>query len=77
MVLIYKDLLKADAIEEKKGIFAFFGEINREMKKVRWPKKKELSKYTMTVLSTVIFASVFFALIDLCISYFIRFFMNI
>lgn len=76
MVLIYKDLLKANGMVEKQSIVNFCGDINREMKKVSWPKGKELTRYTITVLSTVIFASVFFAIIDLCISFLIRFFMN-
>ncbi|MBO1514013.1 preprotein translocase subunit SecE [Metabacillus sp. BG109] len=44
------------------------------MKKVSWPKRKELSRYTIIVLSTVIVTSAFFAIIDLCISFLIRFF---
>ncbi|WP_299090275.1 preprotein translocase subunit SecE [uncultured Metabacillus sp.] len=71
-----KELLKADRIIEKRGIVKFFADINREMKKVSWPKSKELTRYTITVLSTVIFASVFFAIIDFCISFIIRFMMN-
>jgi preprotein translocase subunit SecE len=76
VVLIYKDVLKVDVVKEKKGIVKFYGDINREMKRVSWPKRKELSRYTIIVLSTVLFTSVFFAIIDLCISFIIRFFMN-
>jgi preprotein translocase subunit SecE len=54
----------------------FFRDVSREMKKVSWPKGKELKKYTITVLSTVIFASVFFAVIDLGISSLIRLFIE-
>ncbi|MGM0874726.1 MAG: preprotein translocase subunit SecE [Bacillota bacterium] len=63
-------------MKEKKDIVKFYGDINREMKKVSWPKRKELSRYTIIVLSTVLFTSVFLAIIDLCISFIIRFFMN-
>ncbi|QNF28737.1 preprotein translocase subunit SecE [Metabacillus sp. KUDC1714] len=77
VIFISRDLLKVDVVvEEKKGIVNFFGDINREMKKVSWPKRKELSRYTIIVLSTVIVTSAFFAIIDLCISFFIRFFLN-
>ncbi|MCM3218005.1 MULTISPECIES: preprotein translocase subunit SecE [Niallia] len=50
----------------------FFREVGREMKKVSWPKRKELTNYTITVLATVIFFSVFFALVDMGISELIR-----
>jgi preprotein translocase subunit SecE len=42
------------------------------MKKVSWPKGKELTRYTITVIATVAFAVVFFAIIDLGISSLIR-----
>ncbi|WP_223703248.1 preprotein translocase subunit SecE [Sutcliffiella deserti] len=51
----------------------FFRGVNREMKKVTWPKRKELTRYTITVVSTVIFVAVFFYVIDLGISELIRF----
>ncbi|ALX50635.1 preprotein translocase subunit SecE [Lentibacillus amyloliquefaciens] len=38
------------------------------MKKVSWPKGRELTSYTITVLTTVAFVAVFFAVIDLGIS---------
>lgn len=38
------------------------------MKKVTWPKGKELSSYTITVIATVAFVAIFFALIDLGIT---------
>jgi len=38
------------------------------MKKVSWPKGRELTSYTITVLTTVAFVAVFFAIIDLGIS---------
>lgn len=53
-------------------ILKFFREIGREMRKVSWPKKKELTNYTVTVLATVTFFAVFFAVIDLGISELIR-----
>ena len=43
------------------------------MRKVSWPKRKALTNYTITVLATVVFFAVFFAVIDLGISELIRF----
>ncbi|MDF0727594.1 preprotein translocase subunit SecE [Cytobacillus sp. S13-E01] len=56
-----------------KRLTKFFRDVVREMKKVSWPKQKELIRYTVIVLSTVFFVSVFFAVIDLGISEIIRF----
>ncbi|UII56059.1 preprotein translocase subunit SecE [Cytobacillus spongiae] len=53
-------------------VFSFFGDVGREVKKVSWPKRKELTSYTITVLATVIFFAVFFAVLDLGISELIR-----
>lgn len=49
-------------------ITKFFKDVSREMKKVSWPKGRELTSYTVTVLTTVAFVAVFFAVIDLSIS---------
>jgi preprotein translocase subunit SecE len=53
-------------------IVNFFKDVSREMRKVSWPKRKELTNYTVTVLATVIFFALFFAVIDLGISELIR-----
>ncbi|WP_409273038.1 preprotein translocase subunit SecE [Neobacillus sp. SCS-31] len=50
----------------------FFRDIAREMRKVSWPKKDELTRYTITVISTVAIFAVFFAVVDLGISKLIR-----
>ncbi|MFZ3590869.1 preprotein translocase subunit SecE [Bacillus sp. DJP31] len=50
----------------------FLRDVVREMKKVSWPKRKELTRYTITVVSTVAFVAVFFAIIDQGISALIR-----
>ncbi|HYK75027.1 MAG TPA: preprotein translocase subunit SecE [Pseudoneobacillus sp.] len=50
----------------------FFRDVVREMKKVSWPKRKELTRYTITVMATVAFMAVFFAVLDLGISELIR-----
>ncbi len=46
----------------------FFGDVWSELKKVRWPNRKELTTYTVVVLITVTLLAVFFYLIDLGIS---------
>ncbi|WP_442597456.1 preprotein translocase subunit SecE [Neobacillus sp. D3-1R] len=50
----------------------FFRDVVREMKKVSWPKRKELTRYTVIVMATVTFMAVFFAVLDLGISEVIR-----
>ena len=42
------------------------------MKKVTWPTGKELTNYTVTVISTVAFVAVFFAIVDAIISFFLN-----
>ncbi|WP_404446926.1 preprotein translocase subunit SecE [Sutcliffiella horikoshii] len=54
----------------------FFRDVAREMKKVSWPKRQELTRYTITVVTTVMFVAVFFWIIDLGISELIRALIN-
>lgn len=49
-------------------IISFFQGVSSEMRKVRWPQKNELVKYTVVVLVTVILFGIFFTLVDLGIS---------
>ncbi len=51
---------------------SFFVESWAELRKVRWPNRKELMSYTIVVLITVTFVSVYFALADLGLSAIIR-----
>lgn len=53
-------------------VIQFFKDVSREMRKVSWPKRKELTNYTITVLATVVMFALFFAAIDLGISELIR-----
>lgn len=53
-------------------IVKFFRDVVREMKKVSWPKKKELTKYTITTIVTVTFVALFFTVVDMGISSLIR-----
>lgn len=50
----------------------FFSDIIREMRKVSWPKRGELIRSTITVLTTVAFFALFFTVLDLGISRLIR-----
>ncbi|KYD10993.1 preprotein translocase subunit SecE [Heyndrickxia sporothermodurans] len=54
------------------SIAKFFRNIASEMRKVSWPKKKELTSYTITVISTVVILAVFFMVVDLGISSLIK-----
>ncbi|MFD0051546.1 preprotein translocase subunit SecE [Actinomycetes bacterium NPDC127524] len=51
----------------------FFRGVGREMRKVSWPKRKELARYTVVVVTTVAVMAVFFTVVDLGISKLIRF----
>lgn len=53
-------------------IIKFFREVVRETKKVSWPKRKELTRSTITVLSTVTIFALLFAIADYGISELIR-----
>lgn len=46
----------------------FLKDVSREMRKVTWPKGKELYGYTLTVVVTVVFVALFFAVTDFGIS---------
>lgn len=55
----------------------FFKSVVSEMRKVSWPKRKELTKYTIVVLSTVVVMAVFFAVVDLGISSLLRWYLEL
>ena len=46
----------------------FLTKVRKEMKKVRWPKKKEMAKYSFAVLLCIIILSIFFVASDLLIT---------
>lgn len=63
----------------KKGfgsMASFFSGSWSELKKVRWPTRKELVSYTIVVLVTVIFVTIYFAILDLGISEIMRLIFN-
>ncbi len=51
-----------------KKLARFFISVKEEMKKVKWPTKKEMVKYSAATLSFIVFLAVFFTLTDFAIS---------
>src|SRR5699024_10227227 len=49
-------------------LFQFFKNVSREMKKVTWPKGRELTSYTITVISTIDFVAIHFLIDNVIIS---------
>ncbi|SDX91671.1 preprotein translocase subunit SecE [Paenibacillus sp. CF384] len=48
--------------------FSFFTDSFAELKKVRWPSRKELTSYTLVVFFTIIAVTVYFWVLDIGIS---------
>ncbi|RAP73245.1 preprotein translocase subunit SecE [Paenibacillus montanisoli] len=48
--------------------FSFFTDSFAELKKVRWPSRKELTSYTLVVLVTIIAVTIYFWVLDIGIS---------
>lgn len=51
-----------------KKIARFFISVKEEMKKVKWPTKNEMFKYSAATLIFIVLFAAFFALTDLAIS---------
>nr|WP_216626830.1 MULTISPECIES: preprotein translocase subunit SecE [Paenibacillus] len=49
-------------------MFSFFTESWSELKKVRWPSRKELKNYTLIVLGTIVVIALYFWVLDIGIS---------
>ncbi|MCG7343316.1 preprotein translocase subunit SecE [Sporosarcina sp. ACRSL] len=49
-------------------ITGFLKDVVSEMRKVSWPKRNQLTRYTIVVIVTVVFMAVYFGLVDLGIS---------
>ena len=52
-----------------KKIKKFFGEVKSELKKVKWPNRKDMIKYSIATICFVIFFAGFFYLIDLGVAF--------
>ncbi|MFF2484047.1 preprotein translocase subunit SecE [Paenibacillus sp. NPDC058071] len=48
--------------------FSFFADSWAELKKVRWPNRKELTSYSIVVFFTITFVTIYFWLLDIGIS---------
>lgn len=57
-----------------KAIARFFVNVKKEMKKVRWPKKKEMIKFSIATLIVICFFMLFFSLSDGIISWIVKVF---
>lgn len=55
----------------------FLSDVMSEMRKTSWPKSKELTKYTVVVVSTVVIMAIFFVLVDLGISELFRLYLEL
>lgn len=55
----------------------FLREVGAEMRKTSWPKGKELTKYTVVVISTVVVMGLFFTAVDLGISQLLSWFLDL
>ncbi|AIQ20792.1 MULTISPECIES: preprotein translocase subunit SecE [Paenibacillus] len=51
-----------------KSLFSFFTESWSELKKVRWPSRKELKNYSLIVLGTIVVMALYFWVLDIGIS---------
>ncbi|WP_078551154.1 preprotein translocase subunit SecE [Bacillus alkalicellulosilyticus] len=56
----------------ERSLGKFLRGVGAELKRVSWPTRKELTRYTLVVIGTVIFISVFFWIVDTGISGLIR-----
>lgn len=64
----------------KKGFsssFGFFKDSYTELKKVKWPSRKELTSYTLVTVGTIAVVAIYFFLLDLGISNLVRFIMDL
>lgn len=50
----------------------FLRDVVFELKRVSWPTRKELTRYTVVVIVTVIFIALFFTVVDLGVSELVR-----
>lgn len=59
-------------MEKFKRSFSFFSDSWSELKKVKWPSRKEMVSYTLVVLGTVAFVTIYFFILDIGISELVR-----
>ena len=47
-----------------KAIARFFANVKKEMQKVRWPKRKEMVKFSIATIAVICFFMLFFTCAD-------------
>ena len=57
-------------------MFEFIRESREELKKVAWPEKDEVSNFTIVVIVTLIFVSVFLGFVDFVLNKIIGLLVN-
>ena len=57
-----------------KGLARFFVNVKKEMKKVRWPHKKEMVKFSIATVVIICFFMMFFSMSDAIISMIVKVF---
>ncbi|MDY0323793.1 MAG: preprotein translocase subunit SecE [Candidatus Carbobacillus sp.] len=55
---------------------AYFRESWLELKKVKWPTRRELISYTLVVLGTVVAVALFFYVLDIIFNFLVTFIMR-
>ena len=55
-----------------KSIARFFVNVKKEMQMVRWPKKKEMIKYSIATISFILLFMVFFACADIILGFIVK-----
>ena len=59
-----KDNKKNKPVEKKVKKEGFFKSVKSEFRKIRWPNKKEMIKYSIATIVFVLFFGIFFYLIE-------------
>lgn len=57
-----------------KAIARFFVNVKKEMKKVRWPHRKEMVKFSVATILIICFFMIFFSVSDAIISLIVKVF---
>ena len=52
-----------------KKIARFFVDVKKELKRVRWPKKKDMIVYSSATILSLVFFMAFFTLIDIVLGF--------
>jgi preprotein translocase subunit SecE len=56
------------------GFKSFCGSVAAEFKKVHWPSKKDMVKYSIATIAFIIFFGLFFYIVNLIFAFFIKLF---